>query len=48
MTASRDKTAQGWNDAKGTVIAKLEGHTDEVYRAAFSAAGKRVVADSGD
>jgi WD40 repeat protein len=37
-----------WNAATGQVIAKLEGHSDDVHRAAFSPDGQRVVTASDD
>jgi WD40 repeat protein len=48
VTASFDRTARVWNAATGQVIAKLEGHSDAVYGAAFSPDGQRVVTASFD
>ena len=39
VTASGDKTARPWTAATGQVIAKLEGHSDEVNSAEFCPTG---------
>ena len=48
VTASEDKTARVWNAATGQQVAKLEGHTDNVFSAGFSPDGQRILTASGD
>ncbi len=48
VTASSDKTARIWDADRGTLLVKLEGHTNEVNDAVFSPDGKHVVMASDD
>jgi hypothetical protein len=48
VTASKDKTARLWEAATGKEVAVLRGHDDQVYSAAFSPDGARVVTASWD
>ena len=43
-----DSAARVWNSANGALLAILEGHTDSVLSAAFTADGRRVVTASQD
>lgn len=43
VTASSDRTARLWDVATGKELAKLEGHDAEVWSAAFSPDGSRVI-----
>jgi WD40 repeat protein len=47
VTASNDKTARLW-DGVGQELAVLEGHTEPVRSAVFSADGERIVTASDD
>ena len=46
--ASRDKTARIWDAVTARQLAVLSGHGDEVYSAAFSPDGRRIVTASED
>jgi WD40 repeat protein len=48
VTASADHTAQVWNAGTGQLLAKLEGHTDEVLQAVFSPDGRRILTAIAD
>jgi WD40 repeat protein len=48
IVTSNDRMAFLWDALSGQVIRRFEGHTAQVYDAAFSPDGKRIVTASGD
>jgi dynein assembly factor with WDR repeat domains 1 len=48
LTASSDGKCKIWDAAQGTCAQTLEGHTDEIFGAAFNYAGDKIITGSKD
>lgn len=48
ITASSDRTCRVWDVESGDCLQVLEGHTDEIFSAAFNYEGDTIITGSKD